>query len=126
MVNRLPIFIFTFDPIASLGYYSMRGLLGIWGDDMGRKKLDEPTLDPHGRVTIVNLKGPINDREYLDRLNRKTGVPVATIVRRGIALWAAKHGHEIAPEAWLEDPPDAPATSETTPASKAKLKSKSG
>lgn len=96
---------------------------------MGRKRSAEPSLDPHGRVTLINLKGPESDRAYLDRITGKTGVPLATIVRRGIALWVARHGHEPAPPDWIEpgtEPASAPpaAASPPPPVAPAKPKPK--
>jgi hypothetical protein len=50
------------------------------------------------RTAIIHLKGTVAYSEWLDRLNRKTHIPKAALVRLAIAEWAARHGHEPPPE----------------------------
>lgn len=55
---------------------------------MGRKKVESPQPDAHGRVTVINLKGPQEDRDYVEELTRTTLIPAASIVRDAVAAWA--------------------------------------
>lgn len=65
---------------------------------MGRKKLETPVPDKHGRVTVVNLKGSMAFRDWLAAVSSKTHIPAATIVRLGLAEWAKKNRHAEPPE----------------------------
>ncbi len=38
---------------------------------MGRKKEEEPAPDVHGRVTVINLKGTLEQRGSLEQISRK-------------------------------------------------------
>jgi Ribbon-helix-helix domain len=71
---------------------------------MGRKKNPDPAPDIHGRVTVINLKGTIEQREHLEKVSRKTMVPASRIVRAGIDLWMRQNGHSPFPG--LEDNDD--------------------
>jgi hypothetical protein len=64
---------------------------------MGRKKKPEPKPDPHGRVTIVNLKGSMEQREWLDHIARETMIPASRIVRAALSAWAKKRGYPPMP-----------------------------
>ena len=55
------------------------------------------------RVTLLNLKGTPAERDLLAEVSRKTGVPLTTIARRGIAMWIASQAKMKAPEGWSVD-----------------------
>jgi hypothetical protein len=76
----------------------------IGGMEMAKKrKKPEPAAEAE-RVSLINLKGTSEERAFLRDLSRKTGVPIATIVRRGAALWAASRGGSLqAPADWIEE-----------------------
>jgi hypothetical protein len=40
------------------------------------------------RVTLLNLKGSVKEKDYLTQLSHETGVPLSEIARRSIAMWA--------------------------------------
>jgi hypothetical protein len=50
--------------------------------------------DKHGRITVINLKGPVEQRDRLDRASRETLIPASCIVRAALDLWFAKHDRE--------------------------------
>jgi hypothetical protein len=86
---------------------------------MGRKKSPDPAPDVHGRVTVINLKGSIEQREHLEKVSRKTMVPASRIVRAGIDMWMRQNGHPPfpgledegeQPKAVAPEPPAKPAT----------------
>jgi hypothetical protein len=68
---------------------------------VGRPKKAEPATDPHGRVTVINLKGRPEDREWLDQLSRRTMIPASRIVRAALREWAERNKHPKPP--WSED-----------------------
>lgn len=53
-----------------------------------------------GRVTLVNLKGTEEEREWLQHLSRVTGVTLSEIARRGVALFAVSRGVKP-PDGWV-------------------------
>jgi hypothetical protein len=65
---------------------------------MGRKKLDAPKPDDHGRVTVINLKGSMAMREWLAGVSAKTHIPASTIARLAFAEWAKRNRHSAPPE----------------------------
>jgi hypothetical protein len=65
---------------------------------MGRKKLDAPKPDDHGRVTVINLKGSMEMREWLSEVSKKTHIPASTITRLAFAEWAKRNKHRVPPE----------------------------
>ena len=70
------------------------------GVAMAKKKTNGPP--PSGeRVTVLNIKGSVAERDYLHRLSRATGVPAAEIARRGMAMWAAGRGVPAPPAHWV-------------------------
>ena len=60
---------------------------------MARPQKSPPPTDVHGRTTVVNLKGSIEQREAIESVSRRTGIPAATIVRRALHLWLTSNGH---------------------------------
>ena len=69
---------------------------------MAKKKSTPPgPAEPENRVTVANVKGSEAERDYLKALNRETGVPVAEIIRRGVAMWAKSRGLKNAPADWV-------------------------
>lgn len=60
---------------------------------MGRRKAEKPTGDIYGRVTVINLKGSQEQRDYMEALTRKTMIPASRIVRAAINEWAKRNGH---------------------------------
>ena len=71
---------------------------------MGRKKLERPAADVHGRVTVINLKGTPEQREYVEKLSRKTMIPASRIVRAALDLWAKQNGHPGFPGLEVAEP----------------------
>jgi hypothetical protein len=69
------------------------------GVAMAKKRAAQPT-GPDARVTVLNVKGSVQERDYLHQLSRSTGVSAAEIARRGIALWAKKRGYAT-PADWV-------------------------
>jgi hypothetical protein len=49
------------------------------------------------RVTIVNLKGSMEQREWLDHIARETMIPASRIVRAALSAWAKKRGYPPMP-----------------------------
>lgn len=66
---------------------------------MAKKKTTGPAEEE--RVTVLNLKGSVAERNYLRSLSRITGVPAAEIARRGMAMWAAQRGVLAPPADWV-------------------------
>lgn len=67
---------------------------------MGRPKAGskKDAIPPDERVTIVNLKGSAEYAEWLESIHKKTHIPKSTLIRLGMAEWAAKNGHSRPPE----------------------------
>lgn len=72
-------------------------------DVMAKKKaVSPPPPEPdEDRVTILNLKGSVADRDYLRSVVKKTGVPAATIARRSMAAWVRQTYGIEPPASWL-------------------------
>lgn len=56
--------------------------------------------DEPGRVqiSIINLKGTAEYRDWLAAESKRTHIPAASIVRLGLALWASQNGGKTPPE----------------------------
>lgn len=65
---------------------------------MAKKKVAEVEPETVGRVSVIHLQGPPEERDWLTTLHRKTHLPKATIVRLALADWAKSKG--------LPDPPE--------------------
>ncbi len=70
------------------------------GVTMAKKKVKEP-VELDERVTVLNLKGSVKERDYLKNVSRITGVPAAEIARRGIAMWIVKRDVPPPPSDWM-------------------------
>ncbi len=68
------------------------------GRPRGKKNV-ETTQAP--RPTIINLKGSLEQAEWLETVHRKTHIAKSVIVRLALIDWAAKNGYEPFPT--LED-----------------------
>ena len=58
---------------------------------MAKKKAvetDPAPAESPGRVSVIHLQGPVEERDWLTVLHRKTHLPKATIVRLALADWA--------------------------------------
>jgi hypothetical protein len=51
-----------------------------------------------GRVSVVHLLGPAEEREWLTLLHERTHIPKTTIVRLALAEWAERNGHPKPPK----------------------------
>jgi hypothetical protein len=49
------------------------------------------------RVTVINLKGSQDLRDWLNGLSDRTMIPAAAITRAAWALWAKQNGHPAPP-----------------------------
>ena len=67
---------------------------------MAKKKTTPPQPSPEGKgqVSIITLKGTAAYRDWLAAESRRTHIPAASIVRLGIALWAAQNSTTNPPE----------------------------
>jgi hypothetical protein len=66
----------------------------------GRDEITAEAMPTVAGVTLLNLKGSERERDYVHELSMASGVPMAEIVRRGIAMWASSRG--ISPPAnWV-------------------------
>ena len=45
-----------------------------------------------GRVSVIHLQGPPEERDWLTAANRKTHLPKATIVRLALTKWCEANG----------------------------------
>lgn len=58
----------------------------------------EPEPDASGRrVTVINLKGSPELRDWLSGVSDETLIPAAAITRAALRLWAEKNGHPAPP-----------------------------
>jgi hypothetical protein len=49
-------------------------------------------MEPIGRVSVIHLQGPTEERDWLTLLHKRTHLPKATIVRLALADWAKGRG----------------------------------
>jgi hypothetical protein len=64
------------------------------------KKKPEPAPEPVGqveRVTVINLKGSPELRDWLSGISDKTLIPAAAITRAALKMWAKENGHPAPP-----------------------------
>lgn len=80
-------------------------ILSEWfepGDDLVGFVLSEGRcwdgIDEDGRVTVINLKGTPEYRNWLSSMSKKTRIPASSITRIAYEEWAKKHGHPAPPE----------------------------
>lgn len=61
---------------------------------MAKKKsaAPEPESEQLGRVSVIHLQGPPEERDWLTLLHKKTHLPKATIVRLALEEWAKTKG----------------------------------
>jgi hypothetical protein len=59
---------------------------------VAKKKTPEPVAEPAGRVTVIHLQGPVEERDCLTQANKKTHLPKVTIVRLALKAWGASKG----------------------------------
>jgi hypothetical protein len=64
----------------------------------GVKTPDPPSAEGKGQVSIITLKGTVAFRDWLAAESKRTHIPAASIVRLGLAMWAAKNGGKTPPE----------------------------
>jgi len=50
------------------------------------------TAESTGRVSVIHLQGPLEEREWLTAANKKTHLPRATIVRLALREWGVSKG----------------------------------
>jgi hypothetical protein len=50
------------------------------------------------RVSVLNLKGSPEYREWLSTISKKSLIPVAAIIRDSVANWAEARGYPKPPE----------------------------
>ena len=65
---------------------------------MAKKSGRPPSPEPLERVTVINLKGTREYREWLDSFSEDTHIPAAALVRLGLACLAKEHGREGPPK----------------------------
>ena len=54
---------------------------------MAKKKSVEPSSQAPGRVSVMHLQGPVEERDWLTMANKKTHLPKTTIVRLALQAW---------------------------------------
>ena len=61
---------------------------------MAKKKPtdDVPAVEPAGRVSVIHLQGPPEERDWLTLANKRTHLPKATIVRLALQAWGSTKG----------------------------------
>lgn len=64
---------------------------------MAKKKTGKPSPNVE-RISVLNLKGSPEYREWLSTISRKSLIPVAAIVRDSVAKWAEARGYPKPPE----------------------------
>ncbi len=57
-----------------------------------KRKLPAPAASTAGRVSVIHLQGPAEERDWLTMANKKTHLPKATIVRLALKAWGASNG----------------------------------
>ena len=67
---------------------------------VAKKPIPEPD-----RVSLINLKGDVEEREFLRKLSVQTGMSVSEIARRGMAMFAVKRGSSRSslPDNWIAE-----------------------
>lgn len=65
---------------------------------MAKKAGRPPNPEPSERVTIVNLKGTVEYRQWLYDFSEATHIPASTLVRLGLIALAKEHGREAPPK----------------------------
>lgn len=69
---------------------------------MAKKRTASPVkpteAETKGQVSIITLKGTNAYRDWLATESKRTHIPAASIVRLGLALWAAENGGRTPPE----------------------------
>lgn len=66
-----------------------------------RTDMAKKTSKPAARLTVLNIKGSLKEKEYIQALSLETGVSISEITRRSIAAWAVKRGAKKAPSDWV-------------------------
>ena len=73
---------------------------------MAKKKAKESpapdAIGATGRVSVIHLQGPPEERDWLTLANKRTHLPKATIVRLALAEWGRINGLPPYPDR-LED-----------------------
>jgi hypothetical protein len=60
-----------------------------------QKKPAKATIEapePEGRVSVIHLQGPTEERAWLTLANKRTHLPKATIVRLALQAWGSSKG----------------------------------
>jgi hypothetical protein len=65
---------------------------------MAKKKATVKPKPGVERLSVLNLKGSPEYREWLSGVSKKSLVPVATIVRDAVSKWAVERGYGPPPE----------------------------
>lgn len=65
---------------------------------MGRKRKPPGEAARDVRVTVLNLKGPVELKEWLDGVSARAMVPASAVARMALAEWAKRHGHPAPPK----------------------------
>ena len=68
------------------------GLAILGAQIVAKKKAIEKAAEATGRVSVIHLQGPSEEREWLTLANKKTRLPKATIVRIALAEWGSTKG----------------------------------
>lgn len=59
---------------------------------MAKKSAPPPEPTSPGRVSVIHLQGPAEERDWLTLANKRTHLPKATIVRLALKAWGAGKG----------------------------------
>lgn len=70
---------------------------------MAKRPAPPPEPTEEDRVTVLNVKGSVAEREGIRAISRASGVPISEIARRGIAMWAKKRGLKGLPDDWTAE-----------------------
>jgi hypothetical protein len=63
-----------------------------------RQARKPPPESDRAQLSVINLKGTGEFRDWLAGVSKSTHIPAASIVRLALAEWAGKHGHPAPPE----------------------------
>lgn len=61
-------------------------------------KATEPAQGRVERLSVINLKGSPEYRDWLNGLSEKSLISTSVIVRDALAMWAEKRGYEAPPK----------------------------
>ena len=65
---------------------------------MAKKKATVKTKPSTTRLSVLNLKGSPDYRDWLNEISDQSLIPVTSIMRNAVAKWAKERGYREPPE----------------------------